>query len=639
MKALRWKGLLPFVLISILIYVVTVFFMDVYLRRLLVKQGTRLNGALVEVDRLSLSFLQSRLTVRGLRAADPSELMKNRLELDKVVADFRFLPLLKKKFVIEEIAVEGVKWGTARKKAGAVPAAWQKEWAESAQHPSLLQSELAQWGQEVHAALPQLDLKQLGERFDPRQLVKVEELEAYRRATALPGEVQKIGEQWKNRGPALLAEKKQKIADLRRQVEALDPRRFKDPAAAIQAIQTVQNLKTEIEAQRQQLRDLRGEVQGSLNQGAALVQQARQGLDQDIANLKKKIGFADFQLDRLSETLFGLPTVQRYARYLEYYRQANRYLAKVQSGKKREPEPRRARGRTVRFPITDRTPSFLLAKLNLSADTRNNREVGNNYRGLYSALATSISSEPKWLPTPAEVELAAQMSGGAFQSAKLKATLDRRSEENRDTFGASVHGLRLAGMTLGGGGIFPIPLQNGVSDWNLTVALREETIQAEFSGDFQNLTYQFAAYPSANDVVKILREVLQTIDRFRLSISLAGPLHHPALRIQSTFDEALKNGLQKVAMQKVNEAQTKLEAYLRREIEGKIAAGQTLLAEKEKEILSAVESQWSQVNDLSTFADRRLRELKDQQLGSLKNKIPSDQVRDQAKDLRRRFGF
>jgi uncharacterized protein (TIGR03545 family) len=78
-------------------------------------------GAKVEIDDLKTSFTKVSLSMDGLRCADRNDYFKNLIDVDHITFDAKFTPILRKKLVIDEMTVSGLKWGTARKTSGQLP--------------------------------------------------------------------------------------------------------------------------------------------------------------------------------------------------------------------------------------------------------------------------------------------------------------------------------------------------------------------------------------------------------------------------------------------------------------------------------------------------------------------------------------
>ncbi len=646
MKIVRWKGFLPFVLITVGVYVFATYYLDHFLKNSLVKQGTKLNGALVDVDSVTLSFLSSKLEIQDLRVTDPEDLMKNRFEVNELVADLQFLPLLKKKVVIDDVKIERIQWATQRKKPGKVPEAWKKEWAkqEASAGPSLWSQTLDELKAKFKTKFPELDLAQLGDRFNPKKFVKLEDIQAYQRAKNIPSETKKLVRNWKKESQTFVSKQKQELSKIRNKAKTLDPRKIKTVPQVVSAIQTLESFKGDLKEQESKVVHLTKKAKSELENQVGQIARLKSDMKEDIERLKSKIGLGDWKLDRLSEGVFGLTVVEKYRKFLEYYLTAKQYAERYK-GTSKKPKKERMKGRMVYFPITDHTPKFLLSHALVSSDTRENEAVPESYRGLYVLEGKDFTSHPKLWKRPMVASLTADMVAGHFKNAGVSFRYQADEQEDQTAFEAHVKGIRLDDIELGKGAVFSLPLKRGQADWKSNLLFHHDQVEASMVGSFSALKYAFQNDAHTHPVLKILREVMSEIKTFSVKIGLSGELKKPKISISSTFDNALKNGLERTLMKKVRKAQKKLEAYLRKEIGSRISEAEKEIAKQKKNILNELAVQKKRVTQLKTELEKKVAAFKDKQKKLLREKTEkakkkaSKKVKDVGKDMKKSLGF
>ena len=118
---MRWKYFIPAAVITALIIIFNIVFLDMLLKTALVSTGEAIFKAKVEVGSLKTKFSNLSVKITDLRIADKSDPWKNAFEVGGINFALRPAPLLSKKFIIENMSVEGVKWGTKRETSGALP--------------------------------------------------------------------------------------------------------------------------------------------------------------------------------------------------------------------------------------------------------------------------------------------------------------------------------------------------------------------------------------------------------------------------------------------------------------------------------------------------------------------------------------
>jgi uncharacterized protein (TIGR03545 family) len=122
-KWIRWQGLTVFAAILILLLAFWFLLVDALVKWQIEKNGTQMVGARVELAGANLSLFPAGLTLTRLQVTNPDEPMKNAVEIARISCKIDGLNLLRRKIIIEEMSMEGVRLGTARTHSGALPRA------------------------------------------------------------------------------------------------------------------------------------------------------------------------------------------------------------------------------------------------------------------------------------------------------------------------------------------------------------------------------------------------------------------------------------------------------------------------------------------------------------------------------------
>ena len=117
---IRWKFVGPVGAVVAVLAVFFIFFFDPILERALEKAGSRVNGAKIEIDGLKTKFLKGQLSVQRLQVADRELPMTNRFETAQMKFQLDVENLLRKRFIIEESEIAGLKFGTPRESSGEI---------------------------------------------------------------------------------------------------------------------------------------------------------------------------------------------------------------------------------------------------------------------------------------------------------------------------------------------------------------------------------------------------------------------------------------------------------------------------------------------------------------------------------------
>ncbi len=120
MKWIRWHGLIAFLLITAALLAFWFLFIDTFIERRIEDTGTSIVGAKVELDKADLTLFPLGLTLTGLQVTNPDAPMRNIFEVGRISFLLDGLHLIRKKYIIEDMAIEGVRVNTARKRSGAI---------------------------------------------------------------------------------------------------------------------------------------------------------------------------------------------------------------------------------------------------------------------------------------------------------------------------------------------------------------------------------------------------------------------------------------------------------------------------------------------------------------------------------------
>ena len=117
---IRWNAIIPFLIISTLIYFYLVLFFDTHMKNAIEWVGYKALGTEVNIGQFKTSFIKGHVQISKIELTDGEQPEFNSLELGDIRFNLNWDALLRVKFVIEEIAVEGVQFMSKRKYPGKV---------------------------------------------------------------------------------------------------------------------------------------------------------------------------------------------------------------------------------------------------------------------------------------------------------------------------------------------------------------------------------------------------------------------------------------------------------------------------------------------------------------------------------------
>lgn len=403
---MNWGYLLTRAGIGALLWGFFTFGFDPLLRRGVIFTGETALGGRVEVARVESTFRSPTVTFSGLRIANREKPGTNLVEFDRLQMRFDGPQLLRKKYVVEEATLEGLRWDTPRDDSGVIEG-WEplSKRLDGDLIPQLdvdfdlhLQDSARALGREALDGL----VKRARAAADPNQL------ESYRVAVELQTA-------WPLR-----------FDDLKDRIERID-----DRAKAIQkeAASAKGSTLEKVEVYARLLRDadrLLADVDRIRSELVAFPETARgdfgrmnSAKNRDLARLQQKIEMIPIDGDGLTDLLLG-PTLK------EQIRETMALVDRVRKAASNAPtdvEPMRLRGIDVAFPERSATPRYLLKSLRVSGETTLN---GSPFG--FEGTILDVTDDPVLHGKPVTVRL----EGSGAIPMTLTATLDRTQERPRD---------------------------------------------------------------------------------------------------------------------------------------------------------------------------------------------------------------
>ena len=577
-RVFRWRAIGPLLLFTLLAGVLWLLFADRIARVSAEKIGTAIVGAKVEIQDLHIDLKNGDVTVRGLTVASPHEALKNLFQADELVADIDVLPLLEKTIVIDRLAANGLRFGTARETDGRVAGrpdgltgrvlAETQRWSEQFQVPAL------------QLVTGQVDIGTL----DPRSLSAIPAAQALTARADSSRRAWQTGLDSLRLGPAVDSAK----ATLAR----LRTARATDLAALNDARRAIDRLKQSRDRVAALERGVNGGV-AALRAGAAGVDSAKQ---RDYAFARSLLKLPSLDAPEIGLALFAPSAVAQFQRALYWTQLARAHmppglLPRADAG---PPRTRRA-GSTVRFPRERALPGFLLRTAELSFLLDPTASQPQRYAG----RLTGLTSDPALYGRPTLFEASAPaVTAGAM--------LDHVRATARDTAGARVEGVRLPVIRLPS---LPMQLDPGQGTAQLGFALRGDTIRARWGVRSAHVRWTRDSAAPRSAVTDLVWTTLSQITDLQVDAGVTGTLSQPRLSVRSNLDEAIAARLRAMVGDEVAAAERRLRAEVDRQVDPAIAPARARVAAVQTEVTARLAEQRTKLDQAQRDLEARIREM------------------------------
>jgi len=533
---LRWQGLAAFVVLCAGIAVLWYVLIDGIIKRAIEKTGTAILGAKVELEKADLSLLPLGLTLTGLQAADPDKPMQNALEARRVAFLMDGGNLLRRKVVIEEMAVEGVRLGTPRKTSGAI-----HKKPKAAGEPTKLHG----------LEFPSLSIP------DPKEILEKEKLEALALASSLKERVKAEETALKATIEGLPGKADLKAYEVR--VKEIQAMAKKGGLSAIQAAADASKLKSKLDGDIKNFKRARDELRSGVEGLKQEISRIDDSVKADVARLRKKYSPGLEGVAGVSGLLFG-PRISEWTnRALRWYRKIGPPLDRYMEKRKAEQavKPVRAKGLDIVFKENNPLPGFLIRRAAASVELK---EAG------LSGIIENITNDQAVLGKPATFAFEAQKMK-KLTSASISGSIDHRVPgKSRDALRLSMLGYGLEDVAISESGDFPLSLARGSLDMEIRASVTGKALEADATAALKSASLMLGG--EQDRLRKALASALSDVKGFTVNASITGTPDNYGIHIRSDLDSVLRASLEKLVREQAEELSRELKAGIEQRLDG-----------------------------------------------------------------------
>jgi uncharacterized protein (TIGR03545 family) len=590
MKIFRWKAIGPLLLLLVLLGILMWLFAEPVARQTTEEASTELLGTEVDVGRLDLLPRQASVDLGALQVADPFEPRRNLLEADRIMLKLNPEALTEKKLVVERLALQGMRFGTTRKK----PA---RQVGGGGFAPQALRA-VRQWSQQFDVPILQLTpidtIKSLV--LNPTQLGTVQAAQGLLARTDSTRQALESG--FKALDVKGTVDSARALAD---RLGATDPRTLGLDGTR-QAIQSVQQTLKQLDQAKQQVSGLERNVK----EGVRLLATGVQGLDEarkrDYAFARSLLKLPTFSSPDIGNAFFGKVSIERFQQAL-YWAELARHYMPPGLLPRQDPGPKRLRasGTTVRFPKERTWPSFLLQVGQVDFTIG-----GGLLKGAYAATVQGLTSEPALYAKPMVVSAKRDAPGTAIAGLDVGAIVDHRASKVRDSVAAKLRGVQLPSFNIPG---LPFRLAPGTGSASLSFMLRGDQLGGRWAIGSDQVSWGLDSTGSRSDLEQVVWRVISGLKRLDLSAQLGGTVTAPKLSVRSNLDDAIAERLKAVVGEEVAKAEAMARAKVDSIVSDKVEPVKQRIAAVQADATRRVGDQQQQLDQVEAALQAQLKRL------------------------------
>lgn len=567
---IRWKGFIAFVAAVIVIAVVWVLLVDAVVRRGIEYAGTRAVGARVDLAKADLSLFPTGLELTGLAVTNPDAPMQNVIEVGRLKMDLDPGYLIRRKVIIGNMTLEGLRFDTPRKRSGAMPELARRQAQKKKTDAAAVSKAAVEkvCGEFRMPSLAQPDVKAILAKAPLASLQLAQDLEKNIKADKA---------HWEKELTRLADEKT--LADYEARINKLKGAGG-SLGSLLGAAGDVQQLQADIRKDLDLLKKAETAFTRDLNTYRRQVDQLARAPRKDAERLAEKYSLTAAGLGNLSQLIFGERLCGWIGTVTEWYGKIRPYLDRIPKGKSDEPvrqEPLRGKGLNIRFTETPPMPDFLIRKMRVSADLT---------AGKFSGKAENITLDQHILSSPATFAFLGK-NMPHIDALSLIGTADYvNPAEPKNDARLALKGLGLANLPLIQEASFPLTVKHAIGNLNLDLTTVDDALEATVKADFNSVQFVANAGKEQTAMANAMASAIAGVDRFSLTADVDGTLEAYTVDIQSDLDKVLKSALGNLVGAESAKLKARLKAEIGERLKGPLAQTQGSLAD-----LTAIEAE------------------------------------------------
>lgn len=543
-KWLRWQGLIVFGVVSCIILIFWIFLVDTIVKRTIEKVGTKVVGAKVELADADVQLFPPGLTLTNLQVTNPDSPMFNAVEAGRIDFSPDVLNLLKRKIIIDTMAIERVRFNTSRKASGAVSSQKQEKAPTGTQPDS----------PSAGTGLPSIQIP------DIKDILAREKLESLDQVQNLQKEIDAAKVVWQNR---LADAPDQKTFE---QYQARAEKLQKDAkgiSGALTIAPDLKKLQNDVSKDLEELSRIQKDFKKDTNTLKKKLDQLKSAPQKDIDRILNTYNFSADGLGNFSQLLFGDKITGRVQKAIFWYGKLKPFLEKAGPSEKKgvEATPDRRKGVNVRFKEEDPLPDLLAKLVHVSMIIP---------AGDMEGKIQQLTSDQQLLGIPLEFTFFGDSLEG-IQSITIKGTLDHVHPNNsKDSVTVAVKQYSIKDLNLSQSEDLPIILKNGLAHLNLFADLQEDMLDVDVKLILDAVTLEAGKEADGNQLQQALHDALVDVSSFSINAEVTGPLDNYSVKITSDLDRVLRNAVGKQIKDLSDEFQDKLRAGIQDKIKGPV---------------------------------------------------------------------
>ena len=538
---IRWKGLVAFIIIIVIFGGFWLLFVDTIVKKSIEKLGTRAVGARVNVAKADLSLFPGGLELIGVQITNPDEPMKNAVEISRINTSIDSALLLRRKVIINEMALEGVRLDTPRKSSGAVKRSTEKSKSQKSSSEGTSKS----------ISLPSFEIPSV------KNILEKEELKSLTLISSFQKDIKTEKRKWEQ----VLKElpDKNKFEEYKHRIKKIKSSKKDKLGGLLSAVGEAASIKKEIKRDLKKIKSAAGDFKKILTTYEKRFKHISKAPQKDIDRLKNKYSISPKGLANMSRLLFGAQLSGWVEKAIAWNDRLQPVLQRS-TKKGKGPvavKPLRGKGVNIRFKEYRPLPDFLIQNVKANVVLKAGNLTGN---------IKNITPDQDILGSPITFVFSGEnlkKLGTIKLNGKSDYVIPARAQ---NSINFSVKKMAISDLVLSDDAKFPVSLKSALANVDVRAVLRGDNIKTNINAVFSGVKLYSNPADKKALMAKVMSSALSGVKNFKATVAVHGTIENYDVKIKSDLDQVLKRSVGGI----VRKESAKLEAKLKKAVFDKV---------------------------------------------------------------------
>ncbi|MGZ3690565.1 MAG: TIGR03545 family protein [Pseudobdellovibrio sp.] len=638
---IRWNAIIPFLIVSALFYLYFVLFFDANMKSAIEWVGYKAMGTEVNVGQFKSSFLKGSVQISKIEVTSAEKPEFNSIELGDIRFDLNWDALLRVKFVIEEIAVEGVQFMSKRAHPGKVappePPSNEPSFTDKLQAKAVdklgkenQNNVLGDTAQFLKTGKFDDQIKNIQDQLQSKKLV--DELSA----------------KWKAKQTDWNAKLKTlpTSADLNAIKDRFGKIKYQNFSSVQElndSVKQAQDVMKDLDTKNKQIQDLKSQFDDDMKSFDADYKSIDAQVKKDVDSVKSRFQIPKIDAASFAKELF-MGYLTPYTQKLDHYKAlAEKYLppkyAKMVKGEKTKAEPDdsiqalpREKGLTYEFPVKNGYPLFWIQKIKVSSKSNGQTDYGD-----INGLISDITSNQRQIGKPTTAHFEGQFNKMNVKDIKLNAKLDNTGDDSIVSFDFGIGSYPLSDLKLidSKDGSISIPKTNAnLISSGQVVGFQKYDLK--LNNTFNDVNFNVSS--GDQTIAEVLKTTFGSVNKFDLQATATGELKDLNIDIRSSLGGDLEKAFNNLLQNKIKEANDKVQKAVNDQVDKIKEQLNTQVNGFKAQAQGEVNKVQAQFDDQKKQAQAKIDGAKKDAEDKAKKSV-GDELQKKADELKKKFHF